>query len=35
MAKITFNNNDNRFYQSLKTSVDAYFAENKIKKTGD
>ena len=35
MSKITFNNNDNRFYQSLKSSVDAYFIENKIKKTGD
>ncbi len=35
MAKITFNNNDNRFYQSLKLSVDAYFEEKKIKKTGD
>src|SRR6187551_187383 len=35
MSKITFNNNDNRFYQSLKTSVDAYFEEKKIQKTGD
>lgn len=35
MAKITFNNNDNRFYQSLKSSVDAYFIEKRIKKTGD
>src|SRR5436190_24065902 len=35
MAKITFNNNDNRFYQSLKLSVDAYFTEKNIKKTGD
>ena len=35
MAKITFNNNDNRFYQSLKSSVDAYFNENNISKTGD
>jgi linoleoyl-CoA desaturase len=35
MAKITFNNNDNRFFQSLKSSVDEYFELNKIKKTGD
>jgi linoleoyl-CoA desaturase len=35
MAKITFNNNDNRFFQSLKSSVDQYFEQNKIKKTGD
>ena len=35
MAKITFNNNDNRFYQSLKAGVDAYFNEKSIKKTGD
>ena len=35
MAKITFNNNDNRFFQSLKSSVDAYFSEKNIEKTGD
>ncbi|MFT3908818.1 MAG: acyl-CoA desaturase [Ferruginibacter sp.] len=35
MAKITFNNKDNRFYESLKAGVDAYFETNKIKKTGD
>lgn len=35
MAKITFNNNDNRFFQELKSSVDAYFKENSIRKTGD
>jgi linoleoyl-CoA desaturase len=35
MAKITFNNNDNRFFQSLKSAVDEYFEKNKIKKTGD
>ncbi len=35
MAKVTFNNNDNRFFQSLKSSVDQYFEQNKIKKTGD
>jgi linoleoyl-CoA desaturase len=35
MAKITFNNNDNRFFQTLKLAVDEYFEQNKIKKTGD
>lgn len=35
MAKITFNNRNNEFYTSLKTSVDAYFKDNNIKKTGD
>ena len=35
MSKITFNNRNNDFYQSLKTSVDAYFSDNKIQKTGD
>jgi linoleoyl-CoA desaturase len=35
MAKVTFNNKDNAFFQSLKTSVDEYFSDNKIKKTGD
>jgi linoleoyl-CoA desaturase len=35
MSKIVFNNRNNEFYQSLKVSVDAYFNENKIKKTGD
>ncbi len=35
MAKITFNNKDNAFFQSLKTSVDAYFNDNNIKRTGD
>ena len=35
MAKITFSNSSNDFYQSLKASVDAYFTDNKIKKTGD
>ena len=35
MAKILFNNKDNAFFQSLKVSVDAYFATNNIKKTGD
>ncbi len=35
MSKVTFNNSDNRFFQSLKASVDEYFTTNKIKKTGD
>ena len=35
MAKITFSNSNNEFYQSLKASVEEYFVTNKIKKTGD
>lgn len=35
MAKITFDNRNNQFYQSLKVSVDQYFETNGIKKTGD
>ena len=35
MAKITFDNRDNQFYQSLKASVDQYFVSKGIKKTGD
>jgi linoleoyl-CoA desaturase len=35
MAKVTFNNSDNLFFQSLKSAVDQYFEQNKIKKTGD
>ena len=35
MAKITFSNRNNDFYQSLKASVEEYFVHNKIKKTGD
>ncbi|RYF86494.1 MAG: acyl-CoA desaturase, partial [Chitinophagaceae bacterium] len=35
MSKLTFNNKDNAFYQSLKASVDQYFVANNIKKTGD
>lgn len=35
MAKITFSNSNNDFYQSVKASVEEYFVENKIKKTGD
>lgn len=35
MAKITFSNSNNDFYQSLKSSVEEYFVANKIQKTGD
>jgi linoleoyl-CoA desaturase len=35
MTKVTFNNKDNAFFTSLKTSVDAYFKDNNIQKTGD
>jgi linoleoyl-CoA desaturase len=35
MAKVTFSNTNNDFYQSLKASVEEYFVKNKIKKTGD
>ncbi len=35
MSKIIFNNKNNEFYQSLKTSVDVYFSEKKLQKTGD
>lgn len=35
MSKVTFNNNNNHFFQSLKTSVDEYFIKTKKSKTGD
>ena len=35
MAKISFNNHNNVFFQSLKSSVEEYFKKNNIKKTGD
>jgi linoleoyl-CoA desaturase len=35
MPKVTFNNKDNAFFNSLKTSVDTYFKDSNIKKTGD
>jgi linoleoyl-CoA desaturase len=35
MAKVTFRNNNNLFFQSLKKSVDDYFQNNKLKKTGN
>ncbi|MFZ4058480.1 MAG: fatty acid desaturase family protein [Ferruginibacter sp.] len=35
MAKVTFDNSNNQFFQSLKTSVDQYFEQHNIRKTGD
>ncbi|MFL5809084.1 MAG: fatty acid desaturase family protein [Flavisolibacter sp.] len=35
MAKISFNNRDQVFYSSLKKSVDQYFSNNGLKKTGN
>ncbi len=35
MAKITFSNRNNDFYQSVKHAVDDYFAKTGLKKTGD
>jgi linoleoyl-CoA desaturase len=35
MAKVTFNNSNNLFFQSLKRSVDSYFLESSLKKTGN
>ncbi len=35
MAKITFDNRNNKFYQSLKTSVEEYFVTKQIEKTGN
>jgi len=35
MSKLTFNNSNNQFYQSLKTSVDSYFKQNNISPKGD
>ena len=35
MAKVSFNNRGQLFFSSLKTSVDQYFSENKIRKTGN
>lgn len=35
MAKLTFNNNNNLFYQSLKEAVDDYFQQKQLKKTGN
>jgi len=35
MAKITFSNRNNDFYQSVKIAVDEYFEKNKIRRSGD
>lgn len=35
MAKITFNNNGQVFFASLKQSVEQYFTDNHLKKTGN
>lgn len=35
MAKVTFDNRNNLFFQSLKTAVDQYFESNQLKKTGN
>jgi linoleoyl-CoA desaturase len=35
MPKVTFNNKDKSFFNTLKASVDQYFATHQIKKTGN
>lgn len=35
MAKVTFNNSNSIFFQSLKKSVEVYFQSNQLKKSGD
>ncbi|HEX6334249.1 MAG TPA: acyl-CoA desaturase [Flavisolibacter sp.] len=35
MSKITFNNSNNLFFQSLKQAVDEYFTEKGVNKTGN
>lgn len=35
MPKVSYNNSSNFFYQSLKDSVDNYFASRQLKKTGN
>lgn len=35
MSKITFNNSNRVFFQALKKSVESYFKENQLKKTGN
>jgi linoleoyl-CoA desaturase len=35
MAKVSFNNGGHLFFQSLKTSVDQYFKETSLRKTGN
>jgi linoleoyl-CoA desaturase len=35
MPKVTFNNSNNPFFQSVKRSADAYFTTEKLKRTGN
>jgi len=35
MAKVTFDNSNNLFFQSLKASVDDYFKQNNLRKSGN
>jgi linoleoyl-CoA desaturase len=35
MAKVTFDNSNNQFFQSLKSAVDQYFLTNGLRKTGN
>lgn len=35
MPKVTFNNKDHLFFNDLKQAVDAYFNDNKLRKTGN
>src|SRR5688572_26665286 len=35
MPKVSFNSRNTEFYTELKKSVDKYFTDNKIKKTGN
>src|SRR4249919_658313 len=35
MYKVTFNNKNKVFFNSLKNAVDQYFQDNQIKKTGN
>ena len=35
MSKITFNNSNSAFFQSVKSSVDSYFKTQKLKRTGN
>ncbi|MBI2731294.1 MAG: acyl-CoA desaturase [Sphingobacteriales bacterium] len=35
MSKVSYDNSSNHFFQSLKNSVDSYFATNQFKKTGN
>jgi linoleoyl-CoA desaturase len=35
MSKVIFNTHNNDFYHSLKASVDEYFANKNLKKTGN